>query len=127
MIYLIDDDKSVRRGFELFLRSEEMDYKSLECAEEFFTQYKPDSADLIVLDLSLPGMNGCDMLRKLDSDGMYVPVIVVTAFDDPQSRECCRKYGVKSYLRKPVDGDALVDTIKYILMTESAKTSTRAS
>jgi FixJ family two-component response regulator len=122
MIYLIDDDKSVRRGFELFLKSEEMEYKSLESAEVFLSQYNSDSADIIVLDLSLPGMSGCDLLKRLDSDGIYIPVIVVTAFDDPQSRECCRKFGVKAYLRKPVDGTALIDTIKYIFMTDSDKT-----
>jgi FixJ family two-component response regulator len=118
MIYLVDDDMSVRRGFELFLKSEGMDYKSMEGAEDFLNMYKPASGDLLVLDFSLPGMNGCDLLKKLDSDSIYIPTIVVTAFDNAQSRECCRKYGVKAYLRKPVDGDALIDTIKYILFAE---------
>jgi two-component system, LuxR family, response regulator FixJ len=119
MIYLIDDDKSVRRGFELFFKSEGMDFKSTEGAEDFLSQFKPGKADILVLDLNLPGMNGCDLLDKLRSDGIQIPVIVVTAFDDPQSREFCRMKGVKAYLRKPVDGDALVDTIKYIILSES--------
>jgi FixJ family two-component response regulator len=118
MIYLIDDDKSVRRGFELFLKSEGMDFRSMECAEDFLNLYKPALGDLLVLDFSLPGMNGCDLLKKLNTESIHLPIIVVTAFDDPQSRECCRKYGVRAYLRKPVDGDALIDTIKYILIGE---------
>jgi len=69
--------------------------------------------DTIVLDLNLPGIGGCDLLKKLDQDGIHFPVIVVTAFDDPQSRETCKQYGVKAYLRKPVDGEALIDMIKY--------------
>lgn len=123
MIYLIDDDISVRRGFELFLKSEEMEYKSLEGAESFFSQFKPGNADLIILDLSLPDMNGCDLLEKLGSESINIPVIVVTAYDDPQSREFCRMHGVKAYLRKPVDGVALIDTIKYIILSESHKKS----
>jgi FixJ family two-component response regulator len=123
MIYLIDDDKSVRRGFELFLKSEGMEYKSFEGAEDFCSEFKHDKAELLILDLSLPGMKGCDLLEKLHSDGIHIPVIVVTAFDDPQNREFCRNHGVKAYLTKPVDGIALIDTIKYILLTESHKTS----
>jgi FixJ family two-component response regulator len=121
MIYLIDDDKSVRRGFELFFKSEGMDFLPVAGANDFFLQYKPAKSDLLVLDLNLPGMNGMEVLEKLICDGIKIPVIVVTANDDPQSREYCKKHGVKAYLRKPVDGDALIDTIKYILMSVYTK------
>ena len=52
-----------------------------------------------------------DLLKKFKQDGILIPVIVVTAFDEPQSRACCREYGVKEYLRKPVDGEDLVEII----------------
>jgi two-component system, LuxR family, response regulator FixJ len=119
MIYLVDDDKSVRRGFELFLKSEGLEYKSSELAQDFLSEFKPGKADLLILDLSLPGMNGCDLLEKLSSEGINIPVIVVTAFDDQHNREFCRQHGVKAYLRKPVDGNALMDTIKYIILAET--------
>lgn len=115
MIYLIDDDKSVRRGFEMFLKSADMDMESFETAEDFLAKIKPGERDILILDLHLPGMNGCDLLKKMNLEEIHIPVIVVTAFDDLSSRECCRQYGVKAYLRKPVDGEALSDMIKYIL------------
>ena len=115
MIYLIDDDISVRRGFDLFLRSASLDLISFGRAEDFLSVVKPELNDLLILDLNLPGMSGSDLLQKLDQDGIHIPVIVVTAFDDAQSRESCRYYGVKAYLRKPVDGEALIDMIKYNL------------
>lgn len=113
MIYLIDDDKSVRRGFELFLKSAGMAYLCLESAEDFLSRFKPETGDLMILDLTLPGMNGCDLLRTFNEMDIHIPVIVVTSFEDPHSRECCRKYGVKAFLRKPVDSEALMDLIKY--------------
>jgi FixJ family two-component response regulator len=113
MIYLIDDDKSVIRAFELFLKSAGMECISFESATEFISKCKPGQQDTIVLDLNLPGISGCDFLEKLDHDGVHIRVIVVTAFDDPASRESCMKYGVKAFLRKPVDGEALIDIIKY--------------
>jgi two-component system, LuxR family, response regulator FixJ len=113
MIYLIDDDLSVRRGFELFFKSADMEYKSLGTANDFLLQFSPVQGDLIILDLSLPDISGCDLLNKFEVAGISVPVIVVTSFDEPLSREACRKYGVKAFLRKPVDADALLDLIKY--------------
>jgi FixJ family two-component response regulator len=112
MIYLIDDDKSVRRGFEMFFKSAFMEHKSFESAEEFLSRFRPGSVDLIVLDLSLPGMSGCDLLKKFSSEGIHIPVVVVTAFDVPQSIKCCNEYGVKAFLRKPVDCEVLLDIIK---------------
>jgi FixJ family two-component response regulator len=113
MIYLIDDDKSVRRGFELFFKATGMEYASFESADEFLAKITPELKDIIVLDLHLPGMSGIDFLKKHDLEGTHLNVIVVTAFDDPYSREYCQQYGVKAYLRKPVDGEALMDIIKF--------------
>jgi FixJ family two-component response regulator len=115
MIYLIDNDKSVRRGFEMFLKSAGYDYRSIESSEDFMPQFKPVQGDLIVLDLSLPGLNRNNFLKKLNNEGTQVPVIVVTSLEDFESRDLCRKYGVKAFLRKPVDGEALIDIIKYNL------------
>jgi FixJ family two-component response regulator len=116
MIYLIDDDISIRRGFDLFLKSASLNLTSFERAEDFLSSVKkPESHDLLILDIHLPEMSGCDLLQKLNQENISIPVIVVTAFDDVQSREACRSYGVKAYLRKPVDGEALIDIIKYNL------------
>ena len=115
MIYLIDDDYSVRRGFKMLLESAGLDIISFNTIEDFLSDARPQSKDLLILDLHLPGMNGCELLSKLKEDGIYLPVIVVTAFDEPQSREACRQYGVKAFMRKPVDSEALLDIITYSL------------
>jgi len=117
MIYLIDDDISIRRGFDLFLKSASLDLISFIRAEDFLSTIKPGLNDLLILDLQLPGMSGNDLLQKLNQDGIHIPVIIVTAFDDAKTRESCRNYGVKAYLRKPVDAEALIDIIKYSLVT----------
>jgi FixJ family two-component response regulator len=113
MIYIIEDDTSIIRGFELFLKSAGMEFRSFESAIDFLDQCRPGVKDILVLDLNLPGMSGCDLLKRLAEEDLHIPVIVVTAFDDAQNRETCREYGVKAYLRKPVDGEALIDIIKY--------------
>jgi FixJ family two-component response regulator len=58
-------------------------------------------------------MSGCDLLDHFLKVKLRIPVIVITAFDDQISRDCAKKYGALAYMRKPVDGEALVDLIKY--------------
>ena len=113
MVYLIDDDESVRRAFTLFLNSANIDHQCFRSAAEFLSVFKAGKKDILVLDLNLPGMNGIDLLKKIENPDSLLTVIVVTANDEPLSREYCRHYGVKAYLRKPVDAEALLDIISF--------------
>jgi FixJ family two-component response regulator len=113
MIFIVDDDINVRMGFELLLKSAGYDSASFGSVEAFASEYRPGNNDLLLLDMHLPGMNGCEFLKQLKHEGKFIPVIVITAFDEPYSRECARKYGALAFLRKPVDGDALIDIVQY--------------
>jgi FixJ family two-component response regulator len=115
MLYVIDDDKSVIRSFSLLLRSAGIDHRSFESADEFLSVSKPGAKDLLILDLNLPGISGCDLMKKFYHEGIPVPIIIITAHEDPQIRELCKKYGVIAFLRKPVDGEALLNIIRYNL------------
>ena len=113
MIYLIDADNSMLRALELFIESAGMEYRSFQSTTSFLTAVKPSLSDLIVLDVSVPGLIACEVLKKFRQDVQTVPILVVTVFDDDQFRECCRQNGVISIMRNPVDGEALIDRIKY--------------
>jgi FixJ family two-component response regulator len=112
MIYIVEDDMSVRRSFEFFLESAELEYKSFGSAISFLADGMPTVNDLLVLDINLPEMSGLDLLNKFTQEKKQIPVIVVTASDDPAIRESCNSYGVKAFLRKPVDGGTLMDLIE---------------
>jgi FixJ family two-component response regulator len=111
MIYIIEDDLSVRRAYEFFPDSEGMEYKSSGTVRSFLTGYMPTMRDLHVLDINLPNLSGLDLLKIFTRERKKIPVIVVTARDDAECRECCTEYGVKAYLRKPVDGEELIEII----------------
>lgn len=113
MIHIIDDDKYVRKGFEILFKSADLESTSYASAEEFITVMKNAENDIILLDMHIPGMSGCELLDYLSERELFYSVIVVTAYDEPASRECAKKYGALAYLRKPVDSEALLDLIKY--------------
>jgi FixJ family two-component response regulator len=113
VIYIVEDDSSVRRSFEIFLEAAAMKFKSFRSAESFLEDGGYTNNDLLLLDINLPQMSGLDLLNRLSADKKHINAIVITSLENEQIRESCRGYGVKAFLRKPVDGEALLDLIKY--------------
>jgi len=112
MIHIIDDDKSVRRSFELLLASAGLDCKTYVGAKEFLNTYDPSPNDLLILDIHMPDIDGCELLNILKNKNINIPVIVITAYDEEESRKCAKDYGVIDYLVKPVDSELLINLIK---------------
>lgn len=113
MVYVIDDDASVRRSLELLLRSYEMTYKSFTNGKEFLEQYSGNQQGVVILDLKMADMDARDFLQRLRDEGIGIPVIGITANNELHIREYCRDFGVKNIMSKPVDSKALMDIIKY--------------
>jgi FixJ family two-component response regulator len=113
VIFIIEDDRSVRRSFEIILESEGLEFRSFGSAESFLASEVPSAKDLLLLDINLPQMSGLDLLHKLDAENKPLNTIVITSVDDMRTRESCKRFGVKAFLRKPVDGIALMDLIRY--------------
>ena len=114
MVHIIDDDKNIRDAFMMLLQSAGYKSNAYESAEIFLEYYdKHHNNDLIILDIHLGGMSGCDLMDYLTKKELYLPVIIITAYDDHATRLAAKKYGAIAYLRKPVDSEALIDLIKF--------------
>jgi FixJ family two-component response regulator len=113
VVYLIDDDESVRRALQRLLRSAGFEVKAFSSGEAFLQSENLDVGACIVLDIRMPGLTGFDVQEKLASMGIRIPVITVSAFDDPETRERARKLGAVAFFRKPVDGQAVIDAIHW--------------
>lgn len=116
MIYIIEDDTSVRESIGTFLKCKGLKSQSFGSAEEFLEGFSAKTDDILILDLNLPGISGYDLLTMFSENQTKLKVIVTTAFDEPGRREFCLEHGVKNYFRKPVDGEALLDVIKFNLL-----------
>jgi FixJ family two-component response regulator len=123
MIFIVDNDQNIREGYRMLLKSAGFDCKSFETAEEFLKNFHEEETELLLLDIHLHGMNGFALLEKLEKEGSHLPVIIITAYDENESRVQARKYGVMAYLRKPIDSEALIDLIKYNLDIQKSNES----
>jgi FixJ family two-component response regulator len=124
MVYIVDDDIYVRRGFQLLLQSADIPSMAFENAEAFLKSWQPEKNDVLILDVHMPGMSGTDLMEYLSNLEFRLKVIVITAYDELSSRQMAKNYGALAYLRKPIDGNALIDMLKYsvIMKTENGQT-----
>jgi len=76
----------------------------------------PNKEYLLILDLKLPGVDGIQILEKInqDTDLKKIPVIILTAVDEPNTIKLCHKLGCSVYIVKPVGHESFVDAVKKI-------------
>ena len=111
MVYVVDDDASVRTAFARLLQSANLAVETFSSADEFLNSPKQKKNACILIDIRMPGSTGLDLQQKLTAFDMRIPVIVISASDDAQIRERARELGAVSFFRKPVDDQALLDAI----------------
>jgi len=112
-IYLIDDDASVRRALGRVMAVARLEWEAYDSAEAFLTSAKPAELGCIVADMTLTGMSGLDLKAVLDTRGVHLPFILLTAHDTEEARSAARAAGATAYFRKPVDIEALLDAIQW--------------
>jgi FixJ family two-component response regulator len=124
LIYVIDDDESVRRAFERLLRSAGFGAETFSSVDGFFADSKQKENACIIMDIRMPGATGFDLQQKLATQGVRLPVIVVSASDEPLVREHARELGAVAFFRKPVDDQALLDAIAWAMAGAGASNET---
>ena len=115
VVYVIDDDESVRSALERLLRSADLHAETFSSADEFLNSPRQKKNACILIDIRMPGSTGFDLQQKLTAFDMRIPVIVISASDDAQIRERARELGAVAFFRKPVDDQALLDAIYWAI------------
>lgn len=115
---MIDDEPAVRKGLSRLLSTAEFDPLTFESAQEFLQHLGRELPDCLIVDLQMPGVSGLDLQALLRRDHRGLPVIIVTARDDPESHERCLALGAAAYLCKPLDGDTLIEMIRSVVASQ---------
>jgi FixJ family two-component response regulator len=111
LIAVVDDEESVRRALARMLKASQFDVDVFASGREFLETLQLRRPDCVVLDYQMPGLNGRDVQRQLLDEQISVPVIVVTAHEQPALREQCLADGAVAYLAKPLHRERLVSAI----------------
>lgn len=111
LISIVDDDPSVRRALNRLVGSAGYLVETFASAGAFLGSSPSTRTACLVLDIYMEGMTGFELQDKLEADRLAIPIIFITAHDDPATRERIERSGAAGYLGKPFDGQALLDAI----------------
>ena len=108
VVWIVDDDASVRWVLEKALQGERIGTRSFETAADLLDALAEDQPDILMTDVRMPGMDGFEMMKQLESNGHTLPIIVMTAHADLDSAVLAYQGGAFEYLPKPFDVDEAV-------------------
>jgi FixJ family two-component response regulator len=120
-VFVVDDDASMRDSIQGLLKSVGLPSKTFETAEEFLSDKRPEGPSCLVLDISLPGVNGLDFQRQLADAGIQIPIIFVTGHGDIPMTVKAIKSGAVEFLTKPFDDQELLNAIQQALDRDRVK------
>ena len=119
IVYIVEDDASARKGLTRLMRSARLEPIAFEDAESFLNAVRTDVRQkypaCVLVDITMPRVSGLQLQARLKEEGVDLPVIAVSARDDDDTRRLARDLGARFFLRKPVDDQALLDAIHWVM------------
>ncbi len=111
VVYVVDDDSSVRRSLNRLIRSSGYEVKTFEGPKEFLDFNAPEDASCLVLDVRMPGLSGIELQERLADADNDIPVIFLTGHGTVRDGVRAMKNGAFEFLEKPFDDQALINAI----------------
>ena len=111
-IAVVDDDASLCHAMDRLLRAAGFQPFTYSSAEAFLQDGKRVRPDCILLDIQLGGMSGFELQSLLAASGSSTPIIFITAYDDPETREQARQTRCSAYLHKNDPGEVVLEAIR---------------
>ncbi len=108
---MVDDDASVRVALGRLVRSAGLAVETFASAEDLLEAWPSGPSGCLILDVQLPGLSGLELQSKLAALGSTVPIIFITAHDDPDARTQALNGGAAEFLEKPFDDEDLLAAI----------------
>jgi FixJ family two-component response regulator len=113
-VAVVDDDESVCRSFGRLLRAAGIQPITYNSAESFLADMKHPQFGCLVLDIQLGPMSGIELAQRLAAEGGHIPVIFITAHDDPEARAGAEAVGCVAYFRKTAPGSEVLEVIRRV-------------
>jgi FixJ family two-component response regulator len=115
LVVIVDDDELVRESLNGLMKAAGFPALTFACAEEFLNSGKQEHTACLIADIRMPGMSGLELQSKLNRDNLRIPIIFITAQGDEKMRMQALRAGAVEFLAKPIDDDALLDSVRAAL------------
>ncbi len=115
IVYVIDSDESVRRAFARLIRTEGFDAETFPSIGDFLAGERREEHSCVLIDFPVDDFPDSGLMQRLAGCGVLTPIVVVSAGDSSRDRDRARQLGAVSFFRKPVDDQALLDSIRWAI------------
>jgi FixJ family two-component response regulator len=115
IVFVVDDDVSVRESLESLLRFEGWQPETYASAQEFLARPRVQTPSCLILDVSLPGLNGLDLQKRVAAERTEMPIIFITGHGDVPMTVQAMKAGAQEFLTKPFSDEVLLAAIRQAL------------
>jgi FixJ family two-component response regulator len=115
IVFVVDDDVSVRESLESLIACAGWKPETFASAQSFLSRSKPDVPSCLVLDVSLPDLSGLDLQNRVAADRTDMPIIFITGYGDVPMTVRAMKAGAVEFLTKPFDDDVLLTAIRHAI------------
>jgi FixJ family two-component response regulator len=112
IVFVVDDDLSVRQSLESLLRSTGLRVETFATARQFLSSHRPDVPGCLVLDVRLPGQSGLDLQQKMNETQITIPIIFITGHGDIPMSVRAMKAGAVEFLTKPFRDEELLNAVR---------------
>jgi FixJ family two-component response regulator len=112
IVFVVDDDTSVRGALEALLGSVDIKVKSFKSPVEFFQYKRPDQPSCLVLDVRLPGISGLEFQSQLKTANIHIPIVFMTGHGDVPMAVKAMKAGAVEFLVKPIRDQDMLDAVQ---------------
>lgn len=126
IVFVVDDEASVRRSTERLIRSAGLEVQTFSSGRDFLKHPRPERPACLVLDVRMPGLSGMDLQQELGNLGLDIPIIFVSAHGDIPMTVRAIKAGAVEFLPKPVRGNVLVDAVREAIERDRAASEERS-
>ena len=126
MVFVIDDDESIRESLKSLIRSVGLSVRTFASADEFLQSERPDVPACLILDVRMPGLSGLDLQRDLSETNIHLPIIFITGHGDIPMSVRAMKAGAVEFLTKPFRDQDLLDAIQQALERDRRARSEQA-
>jgi FixJ family two-component response regulator len=120
IVFVVDDDVSVRESLEVLVQNEGWHAETFASAQEFLYHPRASVPSCLVLDISLPGLNGLDLQKRIAVERADMPIIFITGYGDVPKSVQAMKAGAIEFLTKPFKDGVLLDAIRQALQRSRA-------
>lgn len=123
-VFVVDDDASVRDSLGLLLSLKGLRTQLFATAEAFMDTYRAEWRGCLLTDLRMPGLSGLELHEVLQTRGVRLPVVVLTAHGDVATTRAAMKAGAFDFLEKPVDDAILLDVLQNAIVEDARRHGT---